>query len=212
MAIPNDGYQFYNWNNSILDNPHSLVLKQDTSFIANFLPDETDEIVTAIGSNTILFEWERKPYALGYWLYVYLDISHTVWLCRVKFAGIWPIIIPVDFEWGPGFEPSYIAKVGEESEEVRRMLRAKKATDDNKISYSLENLAAETEHFFVIEAFDNTEKTVNAQAGTCTTKAKVPTDVENVDTDRQPVKVLHNDHIFILRGEHIYDIQGKMVK
>ena len=212
MAIPNDGYQFYNWNNSILDNPHSLVLKQDTSFIANFLPDETDEIVTAIGSNTILFEWERKPYALGYWLYVYLDISHTVWLCRVKFAGIWPIIIPVDFEWGPGFEPSYIAKVGEESEEVRRMLRAKKATDDNKISYSLENLAAETEHFFVIEAFDKAEKTVNAQAGTCTTKAKVPTDVENVETDRQPVKFLHNDHIYILRGEHIYDIQGKMVK
>lgn len=212
MAIPNDGYQFYNWNNSILDNPHSLVLKQDTSFIANFLPDETDEIVTAIGSNTILFEWERKPYALGYWLYVYLDISHTVWLCRVKFAGIWPIIIPVDFEWGPGFEPSYIAKVGEESEEVRRMLRAKKTTDDNKISYTLENLAAETEHFFVIEAFDKAEKTVNVQAGTCTTKAKVPTDVENVETDSHPAKFLHNDHIYILRGEHIYDIQGKMVK
>lgn len=40
-----------------------------------------------------------------------------------------------------------------------------------------------------------------------------PNGIEDIHIDSdKPVKVLHDGHIYILRGEHVYDVQGKMVK
>ena len=214
-AVPNEGYQFYNWNNSITENPHLFMLTQDTSFIALFLPDKADEVVTAVGTNSILFEWERKPFAWGYWLYVYLDSSHTVWLCRVKFVGLFPFVLPVDFDWGPGYGPSYIAKVSPEKENIQMSKRTHKSNAIETISYTLENLASGTEHFFVIEAFDETEYVVEVEAGSCMTiSPQVPTINDEIITGNLDVlrKVLLDGHLYILRNGEMYDARGARVE
>ena len=45
-----------------------------------------------------------------------------------------------------------------------------------------------------------------------TTGAQVATGMENVDASAQPVKTIINGQLFILRGEKMYDAQGKLVK
>ena len=41
---------------------------------------------------------------------------------------------------------------------------------------------------------------------------QVATGMENVDASAQPVKTIINGQLFILRGEKMYDAQGKLVK
>ena len=125
------------------------------------------------------------------------------------------LVLPVDFEWGPGYGHAYAAKVAEESEEVRSMMRARRrVADDNVISYTLENLASSTTHFFTIEALDEQEKVVDVQAGACTTKSQTPTAVENSESEQQVVtkKILYNGRIYILRGNKVYTVEGKALK
>jgi hypothetical protein len=43
-------------------------------------------------------------------------------------------------------------------------------------------------------------------------RTNIVTGVDNVDTSAQPVKTIINGQLFILRGEKMYDAQGKLVK
>lgn len=215
-ATPKEGYQFYNWNNDITDNPHSFTIMQDTSFVAMFLPDKEEEVISAIGSNSMQFEWEHQPFAWGYWLYVYLDYRHEVWLCRIQFIpvfGILPVPLLHTFEWGPGFGPNYQAQAHPQREPMRILRRIKATETDNIISYTLDGLAPETMHYFTIEAFDEQEKVVEAQAGSCATTKEVPTNVEEVNSKDDTIrKFIIGEQIFIQRNGKIYTITGQNIK
>lgn len=215
-ATPKEGYQFYNWNNDITDNPHSFTIMQDTSFVAMFLPDKEEEVISAIGSNSMQFEWEHQPFAWGYWLYVYLDYRHEVWLCRIQFIpvfGILPVPLLHTFEWGPGFGPNYQAQAHPQREPMRILRRIKATETDNIISYTLDGLAPETMHYFTIEAFDEQEKIVGAQAGSCATAKEIPTGGEEVSCEYNTTrKFIIGDQIFIQRNGKMYTITGQNIK
>ena len=50
-------------------------------------------------------------------------------------------------------------------------------------------------------------------AGEIIEEAYVPEGIEDIHANSdKPVKVLNDGHLYILRGDHIYDTQGKMVK
>jgi len=48
-AIPNEGFHFVNWNDGNTDNPRSIVLKNDTTFVATFALDSYT--ITVISAN-----------------------------------------------------------------------------------------------------------------------------------------------------------------
>ncbi len=48
-AIPNEGFHFLNWNDGNTDNPRSIVLKNDTTFVATFALDSYT--ITVISAN-----------------------------------------------------------------------------------------------------------------------------------------------------------------
>ena len=64
---------------------------------------------------------------------------------------------------------------------------------------------------YVVDAEVPTE--IRNLAGEIIEEAYVPEGIEDIHANSyKPVKVLNDGHLYILRGDHIYDTQGKMVK
>ena len=64
---------------------------------------------------------------------------------------------------------------------------------------------------YVVDAEVPTE--IRNLAGEIIEEAYVPEGIEDIHANSdKPVKVLNDGHLYILRGYHIYDTQGKMVK
>ena len=212
-AFAKDGYQFYNWNNHITDNPYSFTLTQDTAFVALFLPDNTEEMISYYGCNSILFEWERRPFGQGYWIYVYLDSDHKHWLCKMKFNFLG---VCENFVWGPAHNHAYKRKVSEETESNRMRLRARaaQAEADDLLTYELTGLAEDTEHFFVLETVDANDEVVEAMAGTVRTMPQVVTELEQQSAETaQPRKVVKDGHVYILMPDgRMYDATGRQAE
>lgn len=211
QAEANEGYQFYRWNDDATDNPYTLVLTQDTTLEAMFLANTADGIVTDVTSTTVHLEWEMSLWGNhGYWIYIYIDKDHKHWYCKMRFN--WLGILD-KFYWGPASrhydpsEPNHVAP-----RQVRRM-PARYYTDAEVISYDLTDLDDDQEYFFILEEVDEFEKVLSAQAGMFVTPKKIATDIDNVQNDHvQCTKKWINGHLYILRGEHIFDAQGHQVK
>ena len=64
---------------------------------------------------------------------------------------------------------------------------------------------------YIVDAEVPTE--IRNVAGEIIEEAYVPEGIEDIHANSdKPVKVLNDGHLYILRGDHIYDTQGKMVK
>lgn len=64
---------------------------------------------------------------------------------------------------------------------------------------------------YVVDAEVPTE--IRNLAGEIIEEAYVPEGIEDIHANsNKPVKVLNDGHLYLLRGDHIYDTQGKMVK
>ena len=73
-----------------------------------------------------------------------------------------------------------------------------------------ENYSSPDEEY-VVDAEVPTE--IRNLAGEIIEEAYVPEGIEDIHANSdKPVKVLNDGHLYILRGDHIYDTQGKMVK
>ena len=211
-AFANEGYQFYHWNNTIMDNPYTFQLTQDSSFVATFLPNTEEEIITDVTSNSVHMEWEVKPWGNhGYWVWVYIDKDHKQWYCKMRFYADGSLC---KFYWGPaskhydGSEPDqaplrYIAKSS-----------ASYLTAPSVISYDLEYIDDGTQYFYTIEDVDENENVISVVAGTFETPA-ITTDIENISSSLQQGDrsrlILYNGQIFILRGDKIYTVMGQEV-
>ena len=84
------------------------------------------------------------------------------------------------------------------------------------IDYQVELLFQDT---YLATLFEGQPVTLNLNAGTNSgyafriTRRNMPTGVETVQGNKvQSTKVLIDNHLYILRGEHVYDAQGKQVK
>lgn len=212
-AFANDGYQFYHWNNTITANPYTFQLTQDTSFVATFLPNTEEEIITDVTSNSVHMEWEVKPWGNhGYWVWIYLDKDHKQWYCKMRFYADGSLS---KFYWGPaskhydGSEPDqaplrYIAKSP-----------ASYLTAPSVISYDLEYIDEGTQYFYTIEDVDENENVISIIAGTFNTPA-ITTDIENTSSSLQGEDrgrlILRDGQIFILRGDKVYTLQGQKIK
>ena len=82
--------------------------------------------------------------------------------------------------------------------------------------YQVELLFQDT---YLATLFEGQPVTLNLNAGTNSgyafriTRRNMPTGVEEVPGNKvQSTKVLIDNHLYILRGEHVYDAQGKQVK
>lgn len=212
-AFANDGYQFYHWNNSITANPYTFQLTQDTSFVATFLPNTEEEIITDVTSNSVHMEWEVKPWGNhGYWVWIYLDKDHKQWYCKMRFYADGSLS---KFYWGPA------SKHYDGSEPDQAPLRhiakspASYLTAPSVISYDLEYIDEGTQYFYTIEDVDENENVISVIAGTFNTPA-ITTDIENTVSSLQGGNkgrlILHNGQIFILRGEKTYTLQGQEIE
>lgn len=212
-AFANDGYQFYHWNNSITANPYTFQLTQDTSFVATFLPNTEEEIITDVTSNSVHMEWEVKPWGNhGYWVWIYLDKDHKQWYCKMRFYADGSLS---KFYWGPA------SKHYDGSEPDQAPLRhiakspASYLTAPSVISYDLEYIDEGTQYFYTIEDVDENENVISVIAGTFNTPA-ITTDIENAASSLQGGDrgrlILREGQIFILRGEKVYTLQGQEIE
>lgn len=212
-AFANDGYQFYHWNNTITDNPYTFQLTQDTSFVATFLPNTEEEIITDVTSNSVHMEWEVKPWGNhGYWVWVYIDKDHKQWYCKMRFYADGSLS---KFYWGPASKHYD----GSEPDQAPSRYIAKSPTSylsaSAVISYDLEYIDEGTQYFYTIEDVDENENVISVIAGTFNTPA-ITTDIENISSslqrgDRSRL-ILRDGQIFILRGEKTYTLQGQEIE
>ena len=212
-AFANDGYQFYHWNNSITANPYTFQLTQDTSFVATFLPNTEEEIITDITSTSVHMEWEVKPWGNhGYWVWIYLDKDHKQWYCKMRFYADGSLS---KFYWGPASKHYD----GSEPDQAPSRYIAKSPTSyltaPSVISYDLEYIDEGTQYFYTIEDVDENENVISVIAGTFNTPP-ITTDIENTSSSLQGGDrgrlLLRDGQIFILRGEKTYTLQGQEIE
>ncbi len=210
-AFANDGYQFYHWNNTITDNPYTFQLTQDTSFVATFLPNTEEEIITDVTSNSVHMEWEVKPWGNhGYWVWIYLDKDHKQWYCKMRFYADGTLS---KFYWGPA---SKHYDASNPPLEIPVFRAPQRYFDATTISYDLSDIEEDLQYFYTIEGVDEYDNVISVIAGTFKTPAYT-SDLDNVDSsslqggDRGRL-ILHNGQILILRGEKIYTLTGQEVK
>ena len=80
-------------------------------------------------------------------------------------------------------------------------------------SFTVTGLNAGTAYDLTMTSKDAIGQVIEEQTISFTTEANIPTGVEDVQSDQvQSTKVLRDGQIYILRGDHIFDTQGKMVK
>lgn len=212
-AFAKEGYQFYHWNNTINENPYSFTLTQDTSFIAMFLPDTEEGVITDVTSNSVHMEWEVKPWGNhGYWIWIYLDRDHKHWYCKMRFFADGTLD---KFYWGPasnhydGSEPNSV-----HPHNLRRS-PARYFDTAFVISYDLTDIDSSTDYFYILESVDAKENAVSAVAGTFSTEGDPTTTINEVSNEQSPFgyrKLLRNGHIFIQKGDKTYTLQGQEIK
>ncbi len=211
-ALASEGYQFYHWNNSIKDNPYAFTLTQDTSFVAMFLPNTEEGIVSDVTSNSIHMEWNVKPWGNhGYWVWIYVDQNHEQWYCKMRFQtnGVLD-----KFYWGPASHHYDASMPSHVKPQNLHRTPARYLEASTVISYDLTELDAATTYFFTIEGVDEAEQVISAQAGVFTTEGTIPSLIEQPEgtAPLTTTKIIKNGHLFILRGEKVYNAQGALVK
>ena len=212
QAVAADGYQFYHWNNIITDNPHSFTLTQDTSFVALFLPNSEENVISDVTSNSVHMEWEVKPWGNhGYWVWIYVDKDHKHWFCKMRFF----IDGSLDkFYWGPASRHYAPSEPNQIMPRYIRRAPARYLATPTVIAYDLEELDSSQDYFFTLEGVNETEEVISVQAGTFTTPAQIPTALEDIDATTSVVsqKIMSNGQFYILRGEKVYTLTGQEVK
>lgn len=90
---------------------------------------------------------------------------------------------------------------------------APQRTQTAGFSFTVTGLDSGTGYDLTITSKDAIGQVIEEQTISFTTEANIPTEVENIQGDNaRTTKVLFDDKIYILRGNHIYDAQGKMVR
>ena len=84
----------------------------------------------------------------------------------------------------------------------------------NGLQFTITGLEAGTTYHLYLNVTDDMNQPLASYVADFTTigGTNIPTDVENIDASTSLRKVLINNHIYILRGDHIFDIRGKMVR
>lgn len=210
-AFANDGYQFYHWNNTIKANPYTFQLTQDTSFVATFLPNTEEEIITDVTSNSVHMEWEVKPWGNhGYWVWVYIDKDHKQWYCKMRFYADGTLS---KFYWGPA---SKHYDTSNPPLEIPVFRAPQRYFDATTISYDLSDIEEDMQYFYTIEGVDEYDNVISVVAGTFKTPAYT-SDIDNIDSsslqggDRGRL-IFRNGQIFILRGDKVYSITGQEIE
>jgi hypothetical protein len=211
-ALASEGFQFYHWNNSIKDNPYAFTRPQDTSFVAMFLPNTEESIVSDVTSNSIHMEWDVKPWGNhGYWVWIYVDQNHEQWYCKMRFLtnGVLD-----KFYWGPASHHYDASMPSHVKPQNLHRTPARYLEASTVISYDLTELDAATTYFFTIEGVDEAEQVISAQAGVFTTEGTIPSLIEQPEgtAPLTTTKIIKNGHLFILHGEKVYNAQGALVK
>ena len=81
---------------------------------------------------------------------------------------------------------------------------------DAGFSFVVNGLDSGTEYNYDVIAKDENGNVLDAKSGSFTTQA--PQGIDDINAATKSQKIVHEGQILILRGEHIYDIQGKNIK
>ncbi|MBR4263439.1 MAG: leucine-rich repeat domain-containing protein [Paludibacteraceae bacterium] len=216
-ATAEPGYQFYNWNNAITENPYTFTLNDNATFAATFLPDAEETMVSEVSATTAHFEMKTKKWGKkGYWMEFYVDADHKNLFCKMRFYEDGTLAKLI---WGPASK-NYDPNVDPESAPRRGIrMRAKAAeedeapTDEVQLSFDLTDLDASQDYYFTLMSLNDDERVVSAQASSFTTKAAMPTAVEQpVEPLLQPRKILRDGRILIEFNGKTYTLTGQRLQ
>ena len=90
---------------------------------------------------------------------------------------------------------------------------APQRTQTAGFSFTVTGLDSGTSYDLTMTSKDAIGQVIEEQTISFTTGANIPTGFEDVQSDQvRSTKVLRDGYIYLLRGEHVYDAQGKMIK
>ena len=78
--------------------------------------------------------------------------------------------------------------------------------------FTITGLTCNTQYGYAVTSKDSNDTIIDIQSGSFTTTGDVATDLDDVEASSRVQKVIVNDKIYILRGDHTYTLTGQEVK
>ena len=181
------GKTFAGWLTESIDSESGIVLRA-TYTTDN--PTTHDDVSVVPGSTTAAVNFPYITGALTYELVIRDLFGHVV--CKILFNFTGHLL---GIALAPGRDRS-----------------AAPAQTDG-FNFTVEGLDPNTTYNYEFVAHDDTDEVIETLSGSFTTTDENSTGMENVQSGNvQCSKVLRNDHVYILRGDKTYTLQGQEVK
>jgi hypothetical protein len=214
-ATPNSGYKFSHWSNGKTYNPYTMVIQDDLNLVAYFEDENLndaeqtdvsfaddaplDSVIIKTTGSTAQFIWPAIDGATTYTLVIWADEARTIKVCTLTFNTSGQLI-NIDF-----------------SNNAPARMRNQAASADNvqnvALAFTITGLNQNAKYGFNMEAKNSQAETIDMTQGSFETNDSNDIDIViSQDSANKIRKVLIDGHIYILRGDHIFDTQGKMVR
>ena len=154
---------------------------------------EVEEVTVTPEDNSANIQWPQVDDAYTYTLIIWADAEHTEKVCTLTFDATGRLT-NIDF-----------------SKKANKSVYAQEAQVAG-FSFTVTGLDEDTEYFYELEATDEDGTTISAETGEFRTTKNDPMTIDNAEKQATALKFLRNGHLFILRGDNIYSIDGRLVK
>ncbi len=156
------------------------------------IEDETIEVVVSTTENSVTFEWPSNEAVDTYTIELQKDGEQVA-------------VLIFDYQ-GKLLSYRFAAPAREDSGNSRNIA----TQTHNGWAYVIPELEPGTEYSYTITAKGHDANIIYSKSGSFTTQ--VPQGIEDINAATKSKKIVRDSHIYILRGEHVYNAQGKMVK
>ena len=211
-VTPREGYHFVQWSDGVTDNPRSVVLAQDTTFIAEFAINQytitwKNEYGSIIDQTSV--RYGETP--------THTDpVKESTAQYTYTFAGWTPEIVAVtgDATYMATFDAVVRKYMITFMDEDGTELCAQEWEYGATPSCAEPTKADDEQYTYTFAGWSPEVVAVTGEAtytATYTAKDKHE-DFENVSTEPVPRKVMIDGQIYILRGDRVYTLQGQEVR
>jgi len=192
-ATANSGYKFVRWSNGSTVNPYIFTITEDTYLRAIFSAEEEDgtNMTAQQEKEKIVFTWTAVTGAHTYTLTICLDELHTQVFCLLTFD-----------------EDGHL----QSKDTAPKKVKAAEATLHGGIlTYEADFLEPSTTYYYHVQTTNAAGQILDTEVGEFKTNATA-TSLHTASEAAQAVSFVKDGHLYILRGEKIYDVTGMEVR
>lgn len=180
------GKTFAGWLTESADSENGIVLRA-TYTLDN--PTTNDDVTVVPSSNSAEVNFPYVTGAVTYILVIRDLFGHIV--CKIMFNANGQLL-------GIAFAPGRYQQQSQQT---------------SGFSFTVEGLDPSTTYEYEFVAHDETDDVIETLTGSFTTASDTPTDTQSIEASSQsPIKIVQDNHVYILRGNQIHSVTGQQVK